>query len=217
MRTIIKFFPIILLPVALVTLSYAFWKEWIMRESYFHFSAAILISIHLLWILLEMNVTYRTSNECPSYSDHGSLIFYGLARVITIGVALYAGDAYWSQWHDLLLVPIILFIFGIVFRLLAIKELGDLYSHQVRVKEKHQIIQDGPYSVVRHPAYSGMLMAELGFIIYFLNLPGLMTFFCLFLPSVIYRIKIEEKVLEDTLVGYSQYAKKHKRIIPKIW
>jgi len=62
-----------------------------------------------------------------------------------------------------------------------------------------------------------MLLAELGFIFYFLNLPGLVSFACLLVPAVIARINVEEKALSRTVAGYEQYARHYKRLIPVVW
>lgn len=217
MNAVLRRFPALLLPIGLLALAFAFWREWTLRAHVPHAVAALLIAVHLLWIFLELKITLRTAQEESGAADRGTLQFYGLARVITIAAALYGAPLPWAAWQPWLLLPIALFLLGIAFRLQAIKTLGDFYSHQVRVIDGHQVVQDGPYRWVRHPAYSGMLLAELGFVLYFANLPGLLGFCCLLLPSIILRIRVEERALSATVSGYSRYAEDHKRIIPGVW
>ncbi|HFZ2531222.1 TPA: isoprenylcysteine carboxylmethyltransferase family protein [Pseudomonas aeruginosa] len=131
--------------------------------------------------------------------------------------AIYAGSIWRNEWSNLLILPIAFFALGILLRLFAIKALGNFYSHQVRVIDNHQVVQNGPYHWVRHPAYSGMLLAELGFVLYFANPFALMAFFLLLLPSIIFRIRVEELTLYATVKGYDSYAQTHKRLIPKVW
>ncbi len=217
MNAVLRRFPALLLPVGLIALTLALWREWVLRADVPHEVAALLIALHLIWIFLELRITLRTAREEAGAADRGTLQFYGLARVITIGAALYGSPLPWHGWHAWLALPIALFALGIAFRLKAIETLGAFYSHQVRVIEGHQVVQDGPYRWVRHPAYSGMLLAELGFVLYFANLPGLLGFCCLLLPSIVLRIRVEERALKATVPGYQRYAESHKRIIPGVW
>ncbi|WP_263139087.1 isoprenylcysteine carboxylmethyltransferase family protein [Pseudomonas sp. RIT-PI-AD] len=217
MNTLLRRFPALLLPIALVALAWALWREWSLRVESPHAFAALLIALHLVWIFFELKITLRTSREESGSADRGTLQFYGLARFATIVAALYGAPLHWQQWHAWLLAPAVLFVLGIAIRLTAIKTLGDFYSHQVRVIEGHQVVQSGPYRWVRHPAYSGMLLAEFGFVLYFANLPGLLGFFCLLLPSIVVRIRVEERALNATVSGYGHYAQRHKRIIPGVW
>ncbi|WP_445676245.1 methyltransferase family protein [Pseudomonas aeruginosa] len=131
--------------------------------------------------------------------------------------AIYAGSIWQNEWSNILTIPIAFFVLGILLRLFAIKALGNFYSHQVRVIDNHQVVQNGPYRWVRHPAYSGMLLAELGFVLYFANPFALTAFFLLLLPSIIFRIRVEELTLYSKIKGYDSYAQNHKRLIPKVW
>ena len=50
-----------------------------------------------------------------------------------------------------------LFAAGVAFRLWAVFTLGRFYSHSVRLRRDHRIVESGPYRFVRHPAYAGMI------------------------------------------------------------
>ena len=90
-------------------------------------------------------------------------------------------------------------------------------SRTVEVQEDQTVIDTGLYGIVRHPMYSAT-------IILFLSMPlvlGSLISFVIFLiyPTIISkRIRNEEKVLEDGLVGYVEYKKKVKyKVIPFLW
>jgi protein-S-isoprenylcysteine O-methyltransferase Ste14 len=51
---------------------------------------------------------------------------------------------------------------GIAFAIWARHTIGANWSGRVTVKVDHQLIQSGPYAFVRHPIYSGLLVANLG-------------------------------------------------------
>jgi protein-S-isoprenylcysteine O-methyltransferase Ste14 len=51
---------------------------------------------------------------------------------------------------------------GIALRQWSIRVLGRFFSTTVQVTSDQRIVTNGPYSVVRHPAYSGALLTLLG-------------------------------------------------------
>jgi protein-S-isoprenylcysteine O-methyltransferase Ste14 len=50
---------------------------------------------------------------------------------------------------------------GFTFAIWARMLLGGNWSSSMTVKQDHQLIRQGPYSIVRHPIYSGLLLALL--------------------------------------------------------
>jgi protein-S-isoprenylcysteine O-methyltransferase Ste14 len=100
--------------------------------------------------------------------------------------------------------------------LVAIRQLGQFYSHRVRVQSEHKIISQGPYRFVRHPAYTGMILSHLGFSLFFFNTWTLGFWALIHVPAVVYRILVEEKALFQ-IKGYPEYARNRKRIIPLLW
>lgn len=90
-------------------------------------------------------------------------------------------------------------------------------SRTIEVQEGQKVIDTGLYGIVRHPMYSVTL-------ILFLSMPlvlGSVYAFFIFLayPFIIaFRIKNEEKLLQQELDGYCEYQKKVQyRLIPFIW
>lgn len=57
------------------------------------------------------------------------------------------------------------------------------------------LVRNGPYRFVRHPLYLGKTIALLGAAIILRSWPGLLAVFLLFLPSEIYRARVEEEAL----------------------
>jgi protein-S-isoprenylcysteine O-methyltransferase Ste14 len=51
---------------------------------------------------------------------------------------------------------------GVGIRLACQRELGTLFTWEKSVKTNQQLITTGPYAVVRHPSYTGMLLATVG-------------------------------------------------------
>ena len=90
-------------------------------------------------------------------------------------------------------------------------------SRTVEVSENQKVVDSGLYGIVRHPMYTST-------IILFLSMPLVLNSIFSFAIMLIYpiviifRIKNEEKVLENELEGYKTYKEKVKyKIIPFIW
>ena len=65
---------------------------------------------------------------------------------------------------------------GLAFAILARLYIGKNWSALIQVKEGHELIQSGPYAVVRHPIYSGLMLATLGTAIAYGELSGFLGF-----------------------------------------
>jgi protein-S-isoprenylcysteine O-methyltransferase Ste14 len=95
---------------------------------------------------------------------------------------------------------------------------GKRYSGHVSVKIGQTLVQSGPYRFIRHPAYAGYLLMALGISLGYSSLAGMASIFVLLLPSLIYRMKVEERLLNRHFgEAYRQYTDVVKRIIPGIW
>jgi protein-S-isoprenylcysteine O-methyltransferase Ste14 len=79
------------------------------------------------------------------------------------------------------------------------------------------LVQKGPYRYVRHPVYLGMTIALVGVAIALRSLTGLIGVFLFFLPTEIYRAKLEEKALFHKFRDeWKNYAKRTGFILPFI-
>jgi protein-S-isoprenylcysteine O-methyltransferase Ste14 len=90
-------------------------------------------------------------------------------------------------------------------------------SRVVEVERDQKVISSGPYSIVRHPMYVGVLLiyiwTPLALGSYWALIPDL-----LIIPFIIARIRNEETVLQRDLAGYSQYMQATRfRLLPGVW
>jgi protein-S-isoprenylcysteine O-methyltransferase Ste14 len=92
--------------------------------------------------------------------------------------------------------------------------LGQNWSANVTIKEGHQLRQSGPYAVVRHPIYSGFLLAFLGTALALGQVRGLVAGALAFLG---WKLKsgMEEKFMEQRFgAEYAAYRRRVKALIP---
>jgi protein-S-isoprenylcysteine O-methyltransferase Ste14 len=178
----------------------------------------------LLVIQIIFERVFMSPDLGGSRKDRGSLViaFSGLALTCMASVV----DWYWLRPHWSLLpfnwiwvvVGASLYAGGMTFRLVAIISLGKFFTGSVRIHDGHEMIQSGPYRLVRHPAYLGLVVLTIGGITIFASLFGYLCFFLLFLPGLMQRIRVEEEVLTDEFGdGYREYCKRTKRLVPFIY
>ncbi len=87
----------------------------------------------------------------------------------------------------------------------------------VQVFEGHKVISTGPYAVVRHPMYVGLLFMGIGAPLALGSWWGLVVF-ALTTPILVWRILDEEQLLRNDLPGYREYTQKVRyRLVPYLW
>ncbi len=176
----------------------------------------IFIGLYVVWMLVESRVSGKDVNTGgKTRSDSASCQVYGTAQALTFLTALWFPPV-WRGPNPAHFLGITFFVLGVCYRLWAVRTLGRFYSHRVQTMEGHRIVDSGPYRRTRHPAYAGMILANAGITLYFFNRVTLCVFLFMLVPAILFRIAIEERTLFQ-IREYSEFAKKRKRLIPKVW
>ena len=101
---------------------------------------------------------------------------------------------------------------------MAVATLKQQFTTKVSIIERHKIVEQGVYKIIRHPAYLGYLASLLGIGLVLGNWVGLMALVVLPLLGILYRIHVEESVLLSYFgSAYQEYANRTKRLLPRIW
>jgi len=109
-------------------------------------------------------------------------------------------------------------IIGIAIRWSAILTLGKYFTGTVLIQPGHQLVRAGLYRYVRHPAYTGSLIAHLGLGLAFANWLSLALCVIPFVIAVWYRMHVEDEALRKAFgIAYVDYSKDTKRLIPKLY
>jgi protein-S-isoprenylcysteine O-methyltransferase len=107
---------------------------------------------------------------------------------------------------------------GITIRWMAIHALGVFFTGRVQIREGHTLLRTGLYSRLRHPAYTGSLLAYLGLGLAFANWWTLACSLLPYLVAIGYRIHVEEAVLREAFdPAYAHYVRTTKRIVPGVY
>ncbi len=110
---------------------------------------------------------------------------------------------------------IVLILTGFALRFYCEKILAKQFSLLVKIQKEHELITSDVYGHLRHPIYSAVLLKAFGFALMMNSALGLLALFVILIPSLFYRISVEEKALADHFgKEYTQYKKKTKALIP---
>jgi len=160
----------------------------------------------------------RGRGETRVRRDRGSGALIIFTVFISSGLALSFGYAGVFVLPDWVFYPgIFLMLLGVLVRQWAIAVLGRFFSLTVRVATDHRVVTRGPYRLVRHPSYTGVLITFIGLGLAVQSLGGLLVLLGVFSLSYGYRIRVEEKTLLSELgPDYASYMKRTKRLVPFI-
>jgi protein-S-isoprenylcysteine O-methyltransferase Ste14 len=105
--------------------------------------------------------------------------------------------------------------FGVAGAIWARIHIGEYWSARITLKEDHQLIQTGPYRYVRHPIYTGLLLATIGTAIVQGELSGWVGVFMVLLLH--FRKARKEELLLATQFGpsYEEYRRRTGFLIPR--
>ena len=108
-------------------------------------------------------------------------------------VALGLGFAGWARWH-----------------------IGRNWSGWITVKDDHALICTGPYQVVRHPIYTGLLLALAGTALAIGEWRGLLAVAFAAIGFVL-KLRIEEARMRETFTEYDRYQRRVAALIPFVF
>jgi protein-S-isoprenylcysteine O-methyltransferase Ste14 len=97
------------------------------------------------------------------------------------------------------------------------RALGANWSIVARTRSDHQLVRSGPYALVRHPIYLGLLLFLLGLAVALGHFAQLLVAIPVFLIGTAIRTRIEDGLLETKFGDeYREYARTTPALIPKI-
>ena len=108
-------------------------------------------------------------------------------------------------------------VLGLGLAIWARVHLGGNWSGAVTIKVGHELIRTGPYRRVRHPIYTGVLLASLGALFANGERSGLAGM-VLLVPAMLWKIHLEERNM-DTLFGpdYADYRRRSAALLPGVY
>jgi protein-S-isoprenylcysteine O-methyltransferase Ste14 len=112
---------------------------------------------------------------------------------------------------------LVITVAGLALAVWARFQIGRNWSGMIEVKQGHMLMCTGPYAIVRHPIYSGFMLATLGTAIAFGEISGLLSF-VMILIAWGYKSRLEETAMVEYFgTEYQDYRREVKGLIPFVW
>ncbi len=172
------------------------------------------VAIPIAWVLFW--VYWLVSAFGAKHGSRATLTrFPGLIVLVLVFVLLRIFKAGSLTVHNpvLQVIGVILFVSGLALAVWARIHLGRNWGMPMTQKDEPELVTSGPYHVVRHPIYSGILLAMLGTAaathVYWLII------FAVIGVYFIYSATVEEKMMMNSFPStYPGYKAKTKMLIP---
>jgi len=181
----------------------------------------LLIGTVVIWLVLELRQGANTRSEAK-VADRGSRMVIRVATIVgVVGSVVAKNAAPGADIGNLAVagwVGLCVLWSGIGLRFWSFSTLGRYFTFTVQTSSDQPVITAGPYGVIRHPSYAGVLLAVAGIGLVVGNWLSLAILTLAVACGIVYRIRIEEAALLQELGDpYRDYAATHKRLIPFVW
>jgi protein-S-isoprenylcysteine O-methyltransferase len=171
---------------------------------------------------LVLGLVRRAKGGASSPADRGSTRVLWVVIMVSMFLA-YQFEFGWpaaawpaQRWIDVAGIAVTLV--GLAFRWYAIIYLGRFFTVNVAIAADHQLIDTGPYRWLRHPAYTGALLAFLGLGLCSQNWASLALIVIGTTAAFSYRMHVEEVALTGAFGDrYRQYMQRTWRLVPGLY
>ena len=174
------------------------------------------------WLLFEVWVFARDRGRQKTRGRGSALWFVLLIGAgITLAFnlpALAPGFGIRSHFAVYFVIGLVLMWAGVGLRFWAVQTLGRMFSTQLLIQERHELIMTGPYKYLRNPSYTAALITFIGFGLAAGNWLSAAALLLMGLVAYVLRIRTEEKMLGEAFgQTYEDYKKRAWALIPFVW
>jgi protein-S-isoprenylcysteine O-methyltransferase Ste14 len=107
---------------------------------------------------------------------------------------------------------------GLSLRIWSVAVLGRYFRTTIELEDNQRVVQSGPYRLIRHPSYTGLILTCIGYGFALQNILSFVIVATLPTIALLHRIDMEEKVLTVGMgEAYGTSQKRTKKLIPGIW
>ncbi len=120
--------------------------------------------------------------------------------------------------HWLFYPGLTLWLLGLALTVWAYSTLGRFFSLDVQIQNEHRVIDTGPYRLLRHPGYAGVMFGLVGLGLALQSWASVLVLLLTAIAAFAYRMQTEEKFLVAELGdAYLNYMARTKRLVPYVW
>jgi len=182
-----------------------------------------LVALMVVERLAELLLSARNARRLRARGgvEHGAghyplMVILHAALFLAAPAEVFLAGRRFAPWVGL---PMIVLLAGtLLLRYWVIATLGDRWCTRVIVPPGEPSIAAGPYRILRHPSYTGAVLAAAGVVITLASVAGLAVIVALVVPAYLYRIRVEEEALISGLgEEYRAYRSHTWRLIPFVF
>jgi protein-S-isoprenylcysteine O-methyltransferase len=176
-----------------------------------------------LYTLSEIGLSLAKRARGSRVADRGSLQALWIVILLSVMAGFSLSGAFPALSMAALMpsariAGVVLFAAGLIIRWYAIIYLGRFFTVNVAIAADHQLIDGGPYRYIRHPSYTGALMAFLGLGLSIGNWASLAALTVPVFLVFLWRMRVEEQALLQGLgIKYRDYMQRTKRLVPALY
>ncbi len=176
--------------------------------------------IYAFWAILVVYLTITAFNAKRDTQTHlgqsFGLMFAIIAAFLLPHLSIFRFVNFAPVNLTLNIIGVILCAAGGLFLMWARQTLGNHWSQTVSAKQGHELVMSGPYRYVRHPMYSGDLIAAIGSAIV---CGGAFAFLPVILGTIfLWRVGAEDKLMAQQFPKECPvYKKRTKALSPFVW
>jgi protein-S-isoprenylcysteine O-methyltransferase Ste14 len=154
--------------------------------------------------------------------DRGTRVAVALGAYLGIGAAIAIAKVpglrdYANNWWTFGL-GLAIVLAGAGLRDWSIVSLGRWFRREVTIEPGQGIVRRGPYRVLRHPSYGGLILIFAGFGLAFGSWIGAAAALLIVFAGLLPRIRVEEHALAQAFgPDYTDYARSTARVFPHVW
>jgi protein-S-isoprenylcysteine O-methyltransferase len=182
------------------------------------------LQLGLVYLISEvlLTVTRRSRSRTGTKQDRSTLGVIWMVIIVSIAAGVFVAmnwpAAALPHGQMFALAGVVLFVAGLFLRWWAIITLGRFFTVDVTIEKDHDLVERGPFRVVRHPSYTGVLLAFVGFALTLRNWAALLVILVPIFAAFIRRMNVEEDALSRALGSrYADYMRRTKRLVPFVY
>ena len=144
------------------------------------------LQLGLVYLISELllTITRRSRSRTGTKQDRSTLRVLWMVIMASVAAGIYVA-AHWPaamlpHGRMFALAGVFLFVAGLLLRWWAIITLGRFFTVDVTIEKDHELVERGPFQMVRHPSYTGVLLAFVGFALTLHNWAALLSCSCRF-------------------------------------
>lgn len=193
--------------------SILFWQGWILWSIF----SVLTLFITAYFLKKDRSLLSRRMKVKEKEPQPGIIRVLSLLSMLAYVIPGLDFRFHWSAVPLWLVIAADVMVFlGYILIFIVFRE-NSYASTVIQVEEEQQVISTGPYAIVRHPMYTGLLTMLL-LTPLALGSYWALIFSSLSVPTILFRIRKEEEMLVQDLPGYADYLHKTRyRLIPFIW